>query len=179
MSNIVVSERIENKIHTLRGKRVMLDTDLAELYAVETGQLKRAVRRNIDRFPEDFMFELSKEEKEILRCQFGISSWGGERYLPFAFTEQGVAMLSSVLNSKRAIQVNIQIMRAFIRLRNLLTEDKGLLKIIESHERRLKIHDKLIQHGFAIVKRVLDPDPMPVKSEYSPDERKKAGFAKN
>jgi len=123
MPETLLVETIDNKIHVLRGKKVMIDRDLAVLYQVETGQLKRAVRRNIDRFPEDFMFELTKDELEILRCQIGISSWGGERYLPFAFTEQGVAMLSTVLSSKRAILVNIQIMRAFVRLRNLVADN--------------------------------------------------------
>ena len=106
----VTEEKILNKIYYIRDHKVMLDEDLAELYAVETKQLKRQVRRNIDRFPEDFMFELTKDELENLRSQIGTSSWGGARYMPMAFTEQGVAMLSSVLSSARAIKVNIQIM---------------------------------------------------------------------
>src|SRR5580693_3587756 len=109
----VTEERILNKIYYIRDHKVMLDEDLAELYKVETKQLKRQVRRNVDRFPEDFMFEISKEEFENLRCQNGSSSWGGARYMPMAFTEQGVAMLSSVLNSATAIRVNIQIIRIF------------------------------------------------------------------
>jgi len=108
---------IQNKIFEIRGERVMLDFDLAELYQVETKRLKEAVRRNRSRFPSDFMFELSIKEWEILRTQFATSSWGGVRYLPFAFTEQGVAMLASVLKSEKAIQVNIQIIRAFVVLR--------------------------------------------------------------
>jgi len=108
---------IQNKIYEIRGQRVMLDFDLAELYDTETKRLKEAVRRNIARFPDDFMFELSPDEWKILRTQFATSSWGGLRYLPFAFTEQGVAMLASVLKSETAIQVNIQIIRAFIVLR--------------------------------------------------------------
>jgi len=108
---------IQNKIYELRGQRVMLDFDLAELYQTETKRLKEAVRRNIDRFPGDFMFELDKKEWNILRTQNASSSWGGARYQPFAFTEQGVAMLASVLNSPKAIQINIQIVRAFIVLR--------------------------------------------------------------
>ena len=108
---------IQNKIYEIRGQRVMLDFDLAELYDTETKRLKEAVRRNIDRFPLDFMFELSKNELDSLRTQFASSSWGGIRYKPFAFTEQGVAMLASVLNSPKAIQINIQIVRAFIILR--------------------------------------------------------------
>lgn len=108
---------IQNKIFEIRGMRVMLDFDLAELYQVETKNLKRAVKRNIERFPDDFMFELTADEWEILRRNFGTSSWGGTRYMPFAFTEQGVAQLSSVLNSPLAIQVNISIIRAFVTLR--------------------------------------------------------------
>ena len=108
---------IQNKIFEIRGMRVMLDFDLAELYQVETKNLKRAVKRNIERFPDDFMFELTANEWEILRCNFGTSSWGGTRYMPFAFTEQGIAQLSSVLNSPLAIQVNISIIRAFVTLR--------------------------------------------------------------
>ena len=108
---------IQNKIYEIRGQRVMLDFDLAELYETETKRLKEAVRRNPDRFPPDFMFELDKNEWHILRTQFATSSWGGTRYQPFAFTEHGVAMLASVLNSPKAIQINIQIVRAFILLR--------------------------------------------------------------
>ena len=108
---------IQNKIYEIRGQRVMFDFDLAELYDTETKRLKEAVRRNIARFPGDFMFELSPDEWKILRTQFATSSWGGLRYLPFVFTEQGVAMLASVLKSETAIQVNIQIVRAFIALR--------------------------------------------------------------
>ncbi|WP_306540960.1 ORF6N domain-containing protein [Dysgonomonas sp.] len=108
---------IQNKIFEIRGMRIMLDFDLAELYQVETKNLKRAVKRNIERFPDDFMFELTANEWEILRCNFGTSSWGGTRYMPFAFTEQGIAQLSSVLNSPLAIQVNISIIRAFVTLR--------------------------------------------------------------
>ncbi len=108
---------IQNKIFEIRGMRVMLDFDLAEMYETETKRLKEAVRRNINRFPSDFMFELIPEEWQILRTQFATSSWGGARYLPFAFTEQGVAMLASILNSPKAIEINISIVRAFIALR--------------------------------------------------------------
>jgi ORF6N domain len=133
---------IQSKIHTLRGQRVMLDFELAVLYEIETKYLKRAVKHNISRFPPDFCFELNKEEWEHLRCNFSTSSWGGTRYLPFAFTEQGVAMLSSVLNSDHAIQTNIAIMRAFVAMRHyaltfaelsekVLTHDKELGDIVE------------------------------------------------
>jgi hypothetical protein len=107
--SVIPTEAIATKIYLIRGQKVMLDRDLADLYGVETAQLKRAVRRNRERFTNDFMFELSKTELDDLRCQIGTSRWGGTRYSPFAFSEQGVAMLSSVLHSDRAIQVNIQI----------------------------------------------------------------------
>ncbi len=126
MSNAISVEVIATKILLIRGKRVMLDRDLAELYEVDTGQLTRQVKRNIDRFPEDFMFQLTKEEFQTLMCQIGISSWGGTRKLSYAFTEQGIAMLSGVLHSKRAVQVNIQIMRAFIQLKRLLLTNVDL-----------------------------------------------------
>ena len=116
---IVQQEIIESKIYLIKGKKVMLDKDLAVLYRVETKALNRAVKRNSDRFPDDFMFQLTRDEFENLRFHFGTSRWGGQRYLPYAFTENGVAMLSSMLNSKQAIQVNIQIMRTFTRIREL------------------------------------------------------------
>jgi ORF6N domain len=136
MSSAIPSELIENKIYLIRGQKVMLDMDLALLYGVETGYLNRQVRHNIERFPEDFMFQLSKEEREILKCRFCISSWGGRRSLPLAFTEQGVAMLSSVLHSTRAIHVNIQIMRTFTKLRRLLASHESLRRKIEELEKK-------------------------------------------
>ena len=125
---------IQNKIYDIRGYRTMLDFDLAELYRIETGALKRAVRRNIERFPPDFMIELTTEEFENLRCQTGISSWGGTRFLPFAFTQEGIAMLSSVLRSSTAIQVNISIMRAFVLMRQMIAGYDELRKRIEELE---------------------------------------------
>jgi phage regulator Rha-like protein len=136
---IVPDEILMSKIYYIRGYKVMLDEDLAELYEVETKQLKRQVRRNIDRFPEeDFMFELTKDELENLRSQIGTSSWGGSRYIPMAFTEQGVAMLSSVLNSARAIKVNIQIIRIFTRMREMLLTHKDILLKLEQLESNRK-----------------------------------------
>ena len=128
-------QQIQSKIFELRGYKVMLDSDLAELYETETKRLKEAVRRNIGRFPADFMFELDKNEFESLRTQFASSNRGGSRYLPFAFTEQGVAMLASVLNSAKAIDVNIQIVRAFVFLRQYALTNTDLtnkLKELES-----------------------------------------------
>jgi hypothetical protein len=184
MADIVSQVTIENRIHLLRGKKVMLDHDLAELYEVITGNLNKAVNRNIERFPEDFMFQLSKEELENLIFQFGRSSWGGLRKLPYAFTENGVAMLSGVLNSPRAIQVNIQIMRAFTRMRNLVADNAELRKAIQNIERRLDGHDQQIQVAFAALKSILQPKPMQPapeqipKKEYTPDEKKRMGFGK-
>ena len=130
---MVTDETVVNKIYLIRGKKVMVDRDLAEMYGVETSQLKRQVKRNIDRFPEDFMFEMNKEELQKWRSQFGISNEDkmGLRYAPFCFTEQGVAMLSSVLKSKTAIDVNIQIIRVFTRMREILLTHKDLLLKIE------------------------------------------------
>jgi hypothetical protein len=162
--NIVPVERIASKIYVIRRVKVMLDRDLAELYEVETSQLKRAVRRNIDRFPDDFMFELTKEEWENLRCQIGTSSWGGSRYAPMAFTEQGVAMLSSVLNSKRAIHVNIQIMRTFTRLRQALLNNEDLKKELSELKR-------LTEDRFSVVFETLD---QLLAVEYTP--KKQIGF---
>lgn len=125
---------IQSKIYNIRGYKVMLDFDLAELYQVETKFLKRAVKRNIERFPEDFMLTLTEKEFANLRCQIGTSSWGGSRYEPFAFTQEGIAMLSGVLRSEIAIQVNISIMRAFVAMRQMIVGYEELLKRIEELE---------------------------------------------
>lgn len=140
-TQIIPSEFISSKIYYIRKQKVMLDSDLAALYQIETGHLKRAVQRNVKRFPKDFMFELTTKEFETLRCQTGISksTRGGTRYLPFAFTEHGVAMLSSVLNSPRAIQMNIYIIRAFIKMRELISIDRDLelgIFLLQTEQRR-------------------------------------------
>ncbi len=129
-------ESIISKIYVIRDKKVMLDADLAELYDVETRRLNEQVKRNIARFPEDFMFQLTQEEFENMKSQFAISSWGGRRKPPNAFTEQGVAMLSGVLHSERAIKVNIQIMRVFTRMREVLSTHKDILKKLEQIEKK-------------------------------------------
>ena len=134
--NLIPVQIIENKIFIIRGQKVMLDKDLANLYEVETRALNQAVKRNIERFPEDFMFQLTKEEFEILKSQFVTSSWGGVRKMPFVFTEQGVSMLSSVLNSKRAIAVNVQIMRTFVKIRELALTNKDLTQRLNEMEKR-------------------------------------------
>lgn len=156
MSELISTEVIAVKILFIRGKSVILDRDLAELYEVDTRQLTRQVRRNIDRFPEDFMFQLTKEEFENLMCQIGTSSWGGTRKMPYAFTEQGVAMLSGVLHSKRAIQVNIQIMRAFIQLKRMLLTNANLKRKIEEIENK---YDKQFAIVFQAIKQLLEPPP--------------------
>jgi len=160
MKDIIKPDAIASKIHIIRGQKVMLDRDLAELYEVDTKQLKRQVRRNQERFPDDFMFSLTEDEFENLRCQFGTSSWGGSRYLSMAFTEQGVAMLSSVLNSKRAIQVNIQIMRAFTRLRQMISSHDELREKIEAMERK---YDGQFRVVFEAIKELLDIKEKPKK----------------
>jgi phage regulator Rha-like protein len=143
-NSIVPFERIAGCIYVMRGHKVMLSHDLAELYGVDTGALTRQVRRNIERFPADFIFQLNKDEFENLKCQIGISSWGGRRHFPYAFTEQGVAMLSSVLKSRRAVAVNIAIMRTFVKLREILATNSSLRRKIEAIERKYDEQFKLV-----------------------------------
>ncbi len=158
MGKVVPVERITTKIYLIRNIKVMLDRDLAELYEVETRVLKQAVRRNIKRFPKDFMFELTYQELRNLRSQFVMSSWGGVRRPPMAFTEQGVAMLSSVLKSDRAIQVNIQIMRAFTQLRQMLSTHKDLQRKIEEMESK---YDERFRIVFEAIKQLIDTESEP------------------
>ncbi|OFV93156.1 MAG: DNA-binding protein [Acidobacteria bacterium RIFCSPLOWO2_12_FULL_65_11] len=157
--SLVPMERIERAILVLRGHRVMLDADLAALYQVETKALVRAVTRNIERFPADFMFRLSADEFENLRRQFGTSSsWGGRRHLPYAFTEQGVAMLSSVLGSARAVQVNITIVRAFVRLRQMLQTNAELAKKLAALEQK---YDAQFRVVFDAIRELMAPPGTP------------------
>ena len=145
MNETVSLKRIENRIIYIRGQKVMLSTDLAELYEVEPRVLVQSVKRNKERFPEDFMFQLTNEEFDNLKSQIVISSWGGmRRATPYAFTEQGIAMLSSVLRSKRAVQVNIEIMRAFVRIRKMLVSNTALA-------RKLKVLEKKYDEQFKVV----------------------------
>jgi hypothetical protein len=132
----------------------MLDKDLAQLYGVETKSLNRQVQRNIARFPSDFMFQLTLEEFDNLRCQIGTSSWGGQRYLPLAFTEHGILMLSSVLRSPRAIQVNIQIMRAFVLLRHMMAENREIARKLDLIEKRVFKHDSDIRQLVRDIRRL-------------------------
>jgi len=168
VSDVIPSERIESKILLIRGQKVLLDSDLAELYNIETSQLKRQVRRNLDRFPDDFMFELTKEENQSLRSQNVTLKRGQHsKYLPFAFTEQGVAMLSSVLNSERAIEVNISIMRAFVQLRKMIASNNKLARKLAELEQHLESHDEQIQAMFEAIRQLMTPPEKP---------RKKIGF---
>jgi hypothetical protein len=137
MSDLIPLERIENKILTIRGQKVLLDRDLAELYGVTTGNLNKAVTRNLDRFPEDFMFSLTKEELDDLIFQNGTSRWGGTRKLPRVFTEQGVAMLSGILKSQSAVKVNIAIMRAFVQMREILLNNAKMAAQLRDIEERM------------------------------------------
>ena len=155
--------RIVQYIVWLRGHKVLLDTDLATLYGVPTKVLVQAVKRNLERFPEDFMFQLSEEEFGNLRSQFVTSSWGGRRYAPYAFTEQGVAMLSSVLNSSQAMAVNIEIMRAFVRLREMLASNKELARKLEELERKLQTHDQAITGILNAIRELMKPPEPPPK----------------
>ena len=164
--NLIPAERIEKAIYLIRGEKVMLDRDLADLYGVETKMLNRAVKRNLARFPADFMFQLTNEEATDLRFQIGTSNrgQGGRRYLPYVFTEQGVAMLSSVLHSKRAVQVNIEIMRAFVRLRLMLASNVELSRRLDELESK---YDRQFRGVFDAIRQLMTP---------SPPNRKQIGF---
>jgi hypothetical protein len=164
LANLIPQERIEKKIYLLRGQKVMLDRDLAALYKVKTMRLNEQVKRNIKRFPSDFMFQLTKKEMNSLISQIAISKGrGGTRKAPYAFTENGVAMLSSVLNSDRAIQVNIQIMRAFTRIRELLNTHKDLAHKLDDLERKVQKHDMDINMVFQVIKQLMAPPKSKMK----------------
>src|SRR6266699_1874392 len=158
---IVPIERIARSILVIRGQKVMLDFDLAALYGVLSGHLNRAVKRNIGRFPIDFMFQLGVEEAHNLKCQIGISSWGGRRSSPYAFTEQGVAMLSSVLKSERAVKVNIAIMRAFVKLREALETNREFARKFSELEKRIGKHDQEIAAIIEAIRQLITPPETP------------------
>ncbi len=163
-NSIVLQERIEKKNYLIRNQKVMIDQDLAELYDVSTGRLNEQVKRNLERLPKDFMFQLSKTEYNTIRSQIAILKVGKGRhrkYLPYAFTEQGVAMLSSVLKSKRAVQVNIQIMRAFVKLREILSTHKELAQKLKVLELKMDSHDGQIQAIFEVINQLLTPPEKP------------------
>ncbi|OGQ04707.1 MAG: DNA-binding protein [Deltaproteobacteria bacterium RIFCSPLOWO2_01_44_7] len=161
MTEVIPIERIEKRIFLLRGRKVMLSFDLAELYGVEPRALIQAVKRNIERFPPDFIFQLENQEVRILKSQIVTSSWGGlRRANPYAFTEQGVAMLSSVLKSKQAVQVNVEIMRAFVRLREILGTHKDLARKLEQLEKKYDHQFKIV---FDAIRELMTPPPVPLK----------------
>ncbi len=175
MKTIVPVETIEREIYLIRGQKVMLDSDLAALYGVQTKILNKAVARNSERFPEDFMFRLTTTEAESLRFHFGTSKSGrgGRRYLPYVFTEQGVAMLSSVLHSKRAALVNVAIMRAFVKLREMLTTHKELARKLAQLENKIEKHDEEIGAIFEAIRRLMaQPEPKEKKIGFIVKERK-------
>ena len=163
-TELIPIERIQNCIFLIRGEKAMIDSDLAVLYGVGTGTLNRAVKRNLERFPDDFVFQLTPQEVANLKCQIGISSsghGGRRRSIPYAFTEQGVAMLSSVLRSKRAVQVNVAIMRAFVSLRRLLVTNETLARKFAELERRLEGHDEAIKSLFDAIRELMLPPAKP------------------
>lgn len=157
---IIPVEQIKKRIYLIRGKKVIIDFDLAYLYGVETKVLIQAVKRNIERFPEDFMFQLARDEFGVLRSQIVTSKErrGGRRYLPYAFTEQGVAMLSSILRSKRAIQVNIAIMRAFVKLREMMMAHKELARRLDELEKKYDAQFKVV---FDAIRQLMAPPEKP------------------
>ncbi|HAJ78423.1 MAG TPA: DNA-binding protein [Fibrobacteres bacterium] len=169
MKEIIPQVTIESRIHLIRGKKVMLDRDLAELYGVTTGNFNKAVKRNLKRFPDDFMFQLSVGELKNLIFQNGRSSWGGTRKLPYVFTENGVAMLSGILNSDRAVMVNIQIMRAFTKVREMLIDNLSSRLEIEEIKKQLSNHDKNIELVFTYLDELIE-------KQENPKPRKAIGF---
>ena len=166
---LVEEEKIMNKIHVIRNHKVMLDFDLAEMYGVETKRLNEQLKRNLKRFPKDFMFTLSEKETQHLRSQNATSSWGGNRRKPNAFTEQGVAMLSSILNSETAIEVNISIIRVFTKLRSFTLTQKDILIQLVKLEKEVKGNSSDIENIFLVLKKLIEKDANPIK-------RNKIGF---
>jgi len=167
MSSLIPIERIEDKIYLIRGHKVMLDQDLAELYGIETKAFNQSVKRNAERFPADFMFQLNWAEAELskkeanLRSQTVTSKYGGRRYLPYAFTENGVAMLSSILSSKQAIEINIQIMRAFTRLRQIIAANKDLSYLFNKLKHKVDQHDVEIGLIILAIEKMIAVDTKP------------------
>lgn len=172
--SLILNENIEQKIYLIRGQRVMLDSDLAEVYQVETRVLNQAVKRNLQRFPEDFMFQLSDEEVEAMRSQSVMASKRNVRFRPYAFTEHGAVMLASVLNSPTAIEASINVVRAFVRLRTILTEHKELATKIEEIEKTISTHGEKINQAFVHLKEIFHRLPKPERTDFKP--MKKIGF---
>ena len=170
---IVMEQKILNRIYVVRGQKIMLDEDLAEMYKVETKRLNEQVKRNQKRFPRDFMFTLTEKEYENLKSQFATSSWGGRRKLPNAFTEQGIAMLSSILNSDVAIAVNIRIIRVFTKLREYALTHKEILLQLAKLEKEVKGNSKDIENIFMVLKELIEKQSKPVQP------RNTIGFRRN
>ncbi len=162
-----IEHKILNRIYIIRGEKVMFDSDLAEMYCVETKVFNQSIKRNVARFPKDFMFALSEKEWQNLRSQFVTSSWGGARYRPNVFTEQGVAMLSSILNSKTAIEVNIRIIRVFTKLREYAFTHKEILLQLVKLEKEVKGNSKDIENIFIVLKALIEKQqkPLPAKNK--------------
>lgn len=178
MNNLVREERVGDKIFTIRGQKVMIDSDLAKLYGVRTKNLNKAVRRNLERFPSDFMFQITKVEYDTLRFQFGTLKKGAHsKYLPFAFTEQGISMLSSVLRSKKAVEVNIVIMRAFVRIRRIINNNKDLSYLFKELKHKVDQHDTEIGLIIKTIERMITTDKKPktkmgfIVGKYAIDEK--------
>jgi hypothetical protein len=167
--SLIVPNNIRSKILLIRGQKVMLDVDLAELYGVETRVLNQAVKRNPERFPEDFMFQLTDEEAENLRSQIVTSSWGGRRYLPYAFTEHGALMLGNVLKSEQAVEMSLMVVRAFVRMRELVAGNKELAQKLNQLERKVGAHDKAIAEIINAIRQLMAPE--------EPKKKRPIGFA--
>jgi ORF6N domain len=172
-NQLIPSEIVVNKIYIIRDTKVMLDKDLAALYEVETKRFNEQIRRNVERFPEDFMFRLTKTEFENLRSQIATSSWGGARYLPLAFTEQGVAMLSGVINSSKAIAMNIAIMRAFITMRKLILNNKNIEEKFSQIDDKFSTQDAQFSQIYEAIENLLDDK---VEKQSLPKNRRRIGF---
>lgn len=166
---LVTTEKIESRILLIRGQKVMLDADLAELYGVETRRLNEQVSRNSTRFPEDFMFQLTAAEFSNLKSQFATSSWGGRRKLPYVFTEHGAIMAASVLNSQRAIEISVHVVRAFIHLRELVSSNKELSQKLDQLERKVAGHDRAISELINAIRQLMAPS--------APNKKRPIGFA--
>ncbi len=154
---VIPTEQITHSILVIRGEKVILDADLASLYGVQTKDLNKAVKRNTDRFPKDFVFQLTKQEVAHLRFQFGTSRWGGTRYLPKAFTEHGALMAASVLNSPRAVEISVYVVRAFVRSRELLASNQTLTRKLDQIEGKLSIHDQAITEILQAIRELMKP----------------------
>lgn len=168
-NTLIATKSIESKILLIRGQKVMLDADLAELYGVETKRLNEQVRRNAERFPEDFMFQLSEKEFVNLKSQFATSSWGGRRKLPNAFTEHGTIMAANVINSQRAVEISVHVVRAFVRLRELVSTHKELSHKLDELERKVSSHDQAIAGLINAIRQLMSPS--------EPKKKRAIGFA--